>query len=259
MRGVATLSAGQRGWPAALGVFVWAWAVLAIPGPARAADAVPENSAADAAREQRRTRSLAIRATTDPRELENALTDACALDAEVGIPLLRESGWCRVAVERIQAQIDDLSSIPEVRRVDETLRRADVRKSLLALCGKTPTEMAPAFIQLLQDNKLALDDVLLLCDLRMAQTRLATYRKWKDDIEARVKEHMESVRAQTSLPRTTPSAQALAKMDEQCKLIEGRARPQTEHGATVSPEQAGRLVEVLRELTKPIPSQGAEK
>ena len=105
------------------------------------------------------------------------------------------AGECHVVLERSKLQIDDLSSLPEVRRADAVVGRPLGPPGRPAV--KTPAEMVSGFLLLLRESNLDFEDVVLLGDLRR-QKRFREWKKWDDDLRSMVKEHVDAVKAEHS-------------------------------------------------------------
>jgi hypothetical protein len=207
--------------------------------------------------EERRKRVQRIGAISDSEELESELAEASSLDAEIGIPLLRMDALCRVALERLKLQIDDLTSLPAVRRAEEVVSRPEFKARLVALRSKTPAEMVPGFLLVLRESNLDFGDVVLLGNLRQAQKRLREWKKWEDDLHSKAKEHLDAVKTERNPAPGT--SHAFEKAEEQRDLLRRQFRAEPVESPPSVLGDSGKILEVIETLTNTPSSQGAKK
>lgn len=225
------------------------------PPPAeQAAAAVPPPLAAPSAQQfsERRRRYAAIK-EMGAEELDAALAKTVVLDAERGLPLLREQALCRVAIQRTQWDIDDYASIPEVRRAAETFRRPEIRQKLLALAKLPPADMLNAFLALLDQQRIRLDDLALLGRLIDSQQKLAEYRQWAAEIEQRLNDEVERAKKERSADFTAsgPTAAIHDQVDDRRKMLQEQHGPAPPAPPGVpGPEEASRLREIIERLAR---------
>ena len=215
--------------------------------PANPAGPVEETAGRQAAGQERQRRIEAVKNMTS-RQLEDALVDACTLDAEVGIPLRRQQGLCRVTLERLQLEIDDLAAIPEVRKAEEMLGRTDVLAKLLALRSKTPADKAAGLQQVLRDCDLARDDVELLGRLWAARARYAKCKQKEDAIRSSIRAHHDDIQSAGSGNFALPGVNIDDQIEEQFRLLRPAARSGTASSRSPRPQGLDKVLDQLVEL-----------
>ncbi len=184
-----------------------------------------------------------IRAMTE-RQLIGALGETCMLGAESGLPLLREASFYRVALEHLQLEIDDLSSIREIQHAEELLRRPDFQAQLRALLSNPEPKGLKG---LLDDHAVTLEDLQLLADLVKARARREKYKAQLSVIKAQG----QSLAQAASRERGSPGPRSRGKFYEEVEKHESSLREASAplpRSTDTNPELNQELMDLLKNL-----------
>ena len=195
-----------------------------------------------------RLRRLAeIRKMSQP-QLERKLAATVILDADNGLPLLREQALCRVAIERVQRDLDDLSSIPEVRRAVELLRSPALQTRLVALLKLSPNEMLKGLLKLLDESQLTFEDLVLLSRMKTGQAKLAEYQAWQKEIDAKVVQLIETAASRRTRLVFGSGLAQYERVEKRKKRLQEAATRSPEPAPGPEPIDVEGLEKVIRSL-----------
>ncbi len=218
-----------------------------------AGDAAPAAAPSQKQYAQRRRRLAEIRRMSRA-ELERKLAETAVLDAYRGLPLLRERAFWRVAIDRVERDVDDLRSIPEVRRADELLRSPSMQARLSALLERPPQEMLEGLLAVLGEAGLTLDDFVLLSRVKAGEAKLAEYRARQSQVEAEMHELVQRAAGPGALVGMPSGRGLYHRIEEQKKLLRPPPPPAPKSPTGIGAAELKAVEDAVRSLIDEGPS-----